>query len=511
MLTSQVQDARADDTNASKAPLAGRNAETPGRPRNPRPTDRAFLGRLSEYPLPHQRGTVDTVSLLSGNDNCPGTAIPGGNYTAAAPYTDTGNTTGANNTVNHAYWLYYWYYSYQTNGPDNVYSFTLTGLGPNPQIELSTSSGTYKPMIYVLRGDGVPAPCPAGTGNDAFNELVIADSRWGSGNTASLDSWAFGQYYIPLNVPLYLFVDSGLNDAAGSGAYTLHMKDVTVAPSVPATRRSNDFDADGKTDVAIFRPSNGQWWIKRSSDGIAPAFEFGTSTDLIVPGDYTGDGKTDIAIWRPSTGFWFILRSEDNLHYGFPFGMDGDVPVPGDYDGDSKTDAAVFRPSTATWYICKSSGGTTIQSFGLPEDKPVVADYDGDGKTDIAIFRPSIGQWWIQRSSDGVVPAFQFGLSTDKPVQGDYTGDGKADIAVWRPSTGFWYVLRSEDSQLYGFPWGLSTDVPTPGDYDGDGKMDASIFRPSAATWYVDRSTAGVLIQQFGVTTDLPVPSAYVP
>ena len=61
-------------------------------------------------------------------------------------------------------------------------------------------------------------------------------------------------------------------------------------------------------------------------------------------------------------------------------------------------------------------------------------------------------------------------------------------------------------------PWGLSTDVPTPGDYDGDdGKMDASIFRPSAATWYVDRSTAGVLIQQFGVTTDLPVPSAYVP
>ena len=79
---------------------------------------------------------------------------------------------------------------------------------------------------------------------------------------------------------------------------------------------------------------------------MVPAFQFGTSTDKIVPGDYTGDGKMDIGVWRPSTGFWYILRSEDFLLYGFPFGLDGDIPVPGDYDGDGKTDAAVFRPST---------------------------------------------------------------------------------------------------------------------------------------------------------------------
>jgi hypothetical protein len=286
---------------------------------------------------------------------------------------------------------------------------------------------------------------------------------------------------------------------------------LVTPPAAPMRTTLFDFDGDSKADLSIYRPGPGEWWYQKSSNLQVPGFQFGVSTDKIVPGDYTGDGKTDIAIWRPSTGFWFILRSEDFLVYGFPFGTDGDVPVPGDYDGDGKTDAAVFRPSTVTWIINKSSGGTAFHTFGAIGDKPVVADYDGDGKTDIAIYRPSVGEWWYQRSSDGVVPGFQFGSSTDKPVQGDYTGDGKADIAFWRPSTGFWYVLKSEDFLFYGFPWGLSTDVPAPGDFDGDGKFDASVFRPSDTVWYINRSTAGVFIQQFGIATDLPVPAAFVP
>lgn len=143
-------------------------------------------------------------------------------------------------------------------------------------------------------------------------------------------------------------------------------------------------------------------------------------------------------------------------------------------------------------------------------DVPVASDYDGDGHADIAIYRPSLGQWWIKRSSSSVI-AFTFGTSTDKAVQGDYTGDGKADVAFWRPSTGEWFILRSEDFSFYAVPFGTSTDIPAPRDYDGDGKFDTAVFRPSNLNWYVDRSTAGVLIQQFGATGDMPVPSAFVP
>jgi hypothetical protein len=272
-----------------------------------------------------------------------------------------------------------------------------------------------------------------------------------------------------------------------------------------------DFDGDGKTDIGIYRPSVGEWWVNRSSTSQTVAAQFGLSTDKVVSGDYTGDGRADAAFWRPGSGEWFILRSENGSFYSFPFGMNGDLPVPADYDGDGKTDAAVFRPATGTWYIQKSSGGTAIGQFGRSGDVPVTADYDGDGKSDVAIFRPAVGEWWIQRSSNNSVYAFQFGLSTDKPVQGDYTGDGKADVAVFRPTNGTWYILRSEDSSFYALPFGALGDLPAPGDYDGDGKFDTAVFRSSSNTWYIQRTSAGTAIVPFGASGDLPVPGAFIP
>ena len=271
-----------------------------------------------------------------------------------------------------------------------------------------------------------------------------------------------------------------------------------------------DFEDDGRTDIGIFRPNGGEWWIYRSAFANTRAFQFGSSTDRIAPADFTGDGRTDIAFWRPGTGEWYVLRSEDFSFFAFGFGSNGDVPAPADFDGDRTADAAVFRPSSGTWFILKSTGPLAIEQFGTNGDVPVAADYDGDGRADVAIYRPSNGQWWLNRSTAGVV-AFTFGSSTDKVAPADYTGDNKIDVAFWRPSNGNWFILRSEDSSFFGFAFGTLGDVPAPGDYDGDGKADPTVFRPSIGTWFSQRSLGGFAIQQFGINGDRPVANAFIP
>ncbi|GEM_PF-1824380 len=281
-----------------------------------------------------------------------------------------------------------------------------------------------------------------------------------------------------------------------------------------ATAQAFDYEGDWRTDISIYRPSLGQWWINKSSDSNTNAFQFGDVGDKPVPADYDGDGNTDVAVFRPSTGFWYVLRSSNGTFFGAPFGNSTDKPAPADFDGDGLADFTIFRPSETTWYINKTTGGVQITQFGASGDIPTVADYDGDGQADISVFRANQttgnGEWWMLRSSAGFF-ATVFGVQSDKPVQGDFTGDGRVDVAVWRPSNGNWFVLRSEDNSFFAAPFGVNGDVPTPGDYDGDGQFDFAVFRPSQTTWFILRSTQGTFIQGFGANGDIPTPSSYIP
>ncbi len=393
------------------------------------------------------------------------------------------------------------------------------GPGRNGQISVNynNGSGGQSTAIFTVGQDNgcVYALQPASAnfsaegGNASFSVISGPGCTWGA---ISASSWitrsamgGTGSGFVPYSVS----ANTTGSPRTGQIGVANQVFTVNQAAAVPVRKPVSDFDGDGKTDISIFRPSNGQWWLNRSAQGVI-VHTFGNSSDRLASADFTGDQKEDVAIWRPSTGEWFVLRSENSTFYSFPFGANGDIPVPGDYDADGKADAAVFRPSNSTWYIQQSGGGVAITTFGANGDRPVPADYDGDGRTDIAIFRPSNGQWWLNRSTAGVL-AVTFGNSSDKQVPGDYTGDGKADVAVWRPVTGEWFVLRSENLTYFASQFGSNGDVPAPGDYDGDGRFDFTVFRPSNSTWYVQRSTAGLLIQSFGAAGDLPVPSSKIP
>lgn len=264
-------------------------------------------------------------------------------------------------------------------------------------------------------------------------------------------------------------------------------------------RTAFDFDGDGRSDISVFRPLEGNWYIQQSTAGYTGT-HFGITTDKLVPADYDADGKTDVAVFRD--GAWYLMGSTSGFR-AYTFGQAGDIPQPADFNGDGQAELCVFRPSDGGWYKLDLNGNVfTAVIFGTNGDKPVVGDYDGDGKADPAVYRG--GAWYILGSIQGYY-GVNFGIATDKVVPADYDGDGKTDQAVVRD--GFWYLLQSTAGYT-GFQWGLSTDTPVAADYDGDGKADVSVYRDGQ--WYLLQSTAGYAGANFGLPTDTPVPNSFV-
>jgi hypothetical protein len=379
-------------------------------------------------------------------------------------------------------------------------------------LEISVGAGAFQDII-TAGGRFVENGYNGVLGAGANNPLQNRNSWNGLSNgyqtsTVQLPASAAGQ-----NVRLrwrFGADDNTSGQGPNPGWYvdTIRVNGVYSCSYTPTAVKSRaDFDGDGKTDLSVFRPSEGNWYLNRSSAGFT-VVNWGLASDMLVPGDYDGDGKADLAVYRNSTSEWYILRSSDNGFSVTPFGgQNQDIPIPGDFDGDNKTDIAVFRTTNNSWYILNSSNGSTsVIPFGAAGDVPVRGDYDGDGKTDLAIYRA--GAWWISYSTGGVTVT-NFGIGTDKPVPADYDGDNKDDIAVFRPSEGRWYILRSTNGGVDYINFGISSDVPVPGDYDGDGRDDQAVYRNG--TWWLNQSTAGTAAAAFGLSSDKPLPTRYIP
>jgi hypothetical protein len=292
---------------------------------------------------------------------------------------------------------------------------------------------------------------------------------------------------------------------AGSGGRLLTVEDANASAAPPA-------------DLAIWRPSNGEWWVMAGTGTQQVTQQWGSSGDVTVPGDYDGDGKTDFALFRPSNSNWYLIYSSTGSSIQFSFGTTGDKAVPADYDGDGKTDIAVFRNSNTTWYISQSSTSSTVYgTYGSSGDIPAPADYDGDGKADLAVFRDSTGHFYSLNSSNSQTLDTTFGTSGDEPVCADYDGDGKADVALWRSSNATWYIKQSSDGNTSTVQLGIGTDTPVQNDYDGDGKVDIAVWRGTASTspggdvgrWFIRNSSnpSNLRYETWGIAGDKPVPA----
>ncbi|HEX8737748.1 MAG TPA: VCBS repeat-containing protein [Pyrinomonadaceae bacterium] len=295
-------------------------------------------------------------------------------------------------------------------------------------------------------------------------------------------------------------------------------------------RTESDFNGDGRTDYAVTRnlATLMQWIISPStgtsgSPDSASVTQFGNSTDRQVPADYDGDGRTDIAVYRPAAApnsFFYVLQSSNGTLLFRELGATGDDPtIVGDYDGDGKADMAVYRASAGQgfFYYRPSTAPTGIVfvPFGSgTTTRAVPGDYDGDGKFDFCVRRDAGGgqaQFVVAKSAGGT-DYVNWGIMSDLVAPGDYDGDLKWDYTAVRPTGGnhFWYVLGSTTG-AFNVAWGLTSDTLVPGDYDGDGRTDIAVWRgavdPTQNFYYIRQSSAnfGLGAVEFGQTGDYPV------
>ena len=212
-------------------------------------------------------------------------------------------------------------------------------------------------------------------------EPVIADYDGDGKTDVAVFEKATARWYIKFSTaePAYLKNSSmrGLNGQVPY--YSFGWNEVVPVPG--------DYDGDNKDDIAVWHPATARWYVSFSSGTVPLWFKnlasqsagcagasycavFGWSEVVPVPEDYDGDGKTDLAVWHPLTGAWYIVRSQLG-YYTINYGWYAATAVPADYSGDGLADIAVYAAdrltNSADWAIV----GRNYQEFGYPGAFPV--------------------------------------------------------------------------------------------------------------------------------------------
>jgi hypothetical protein len=150
--------------------------------------------------------------------------------------------------------------------------------------------------------------------------------------------------------------------------------------------------------IGVFRPQQAAWHLDSNGNGIlerctidkCPALSVYQTGDVPVAGDWTGRGTTQLGLFRPSTGQWFLDRNANRAWDGCNkdrcfsnFGSQGDIPVSGDWNGTGTSKIGVFRPSTSEWFLDLNGNGKWdgpsldlyVPGYGQPGDVPVVGKW----------------------------------------------------------------------------------------------------------------------------------------
>jgi len=235
------------------------------------------------------------------------------------------------------------YLDYNGNGVwngasvDRQYNFGISGDIPitgdwnnNGKSEI----GVFRPSTHLFYLDY--------NGNGAWNGAVTDKSyNFGiSGDIPVSGDWNNdGRTEIGVFRPsTHLFYLDYNGNGAWNGAAVDRSYNFGITGDTPIT---GDWNTDSISEIGVFRPSTHQFYLDYNGNGvwngaaIDRQYNFGIAGDIPVSGDWNADGTTEIGVFRPSTHIFYLDYSGNGMWNGgggdrqYNFGITGDKPVSG--------------------------------------------------------------------------------------------------------------------------------------------------------------------------------------
>jgi hypothetical protein len=348
-----------------------------------------------------------------------------------------------------------------------------------------------------------------------------------------------GANYQPITV---LNTSNGLRGASNlpfqvtfSGGLTLNSSSFAAKlDSTTSTRPSGiavgDLNGDGRAEVIISNSTSAIINVFRNTH-TGSGFAFATKTNLTVPSgataviadDFDGDGKLDIAASSSSAGKVALFRNTTVSDISFATRVDSSAGstiqaiASGDLDGDGKPEIVVANSAASTVSILRNTSTVGNLVFanrltfatGSSPFSVAIGDIDGDGKLDIVSGNAQAGTISVLRNTS-TIGAITFATKVDFTSGGfpfganlgDVDEDGKLDVLIADQGANKLVIHRNTSTS--GTP-SFATKVEfntanapfrvAVGDLDGDGKVELVVSNNSSnsISLFKNNSTSGTL------------------